>query len=59
MKRLIAALAAFVAVYLLTGFILWDMDPGAWSMDARVCVAFGGAGAAIWAAAYPGFGGEA
>jgi hypothetical protein len=57
MKRLIAALAAFVAVYLLAGFVAWNWDASDWHPLSRFYTALFGSVAAGLAATFPGSGG--
>jgi hypothetical protein len=53
MKPAAAALAAFVLVYLLAGFVVWDWNPANWTELGRFIVALFGTSLAVVTATAP------
>ncbi len=51
--RAAAAVAAFVLVYLMAGFVAWNLDASTWSTFGRIYVVIVGLGAAFIAATFP------
>jgi len=47
MKRLLISLLTFPAMYLLTAFGYWDLDPSNWSMVGRGLLTTGATGLAV------------